>query len=62
MKSRIFSTSYNLLAKSITAMGISSNRQQCCHKCRPIWDLRQQKIVAMKFSVCGVYFHNLHHC
>ena len=44
-------------------MEIGSGSRQSRRKCRPMWDLRRQKNCRRKiFYVCGLYFHNLHHC
>ena len=46
-----------------TAMGIGGGILLCRRKYRPMWDLLRQKNCRRKvFYVCGLYFHNLHHC
>ena len=36
-------------------MGIGSGSWQCHGKCSPMWDLRQQKIAVVSFSMSVVF-------
>ena len=38
-----------------TVMRIIGSRQQCCCKCHPMWDLRGEKIAAVRFPISVVF-------